>query len=373
MLSSSLKSHTVLNLIIRSGAVYAQILSVDKKGRQQVLDSEVQHVFFEEVKSSEKYMHKISATIESAVTHITERLQKSKNPNVDYVAVYYSSPWFTSDLKEFDVTSSKGSTTFTKDTMKKVLLESSKELKEEYAHNGDLKPIEQHISNVNLNGYDVVHSYGKEYLTGVVTILTTWVPRLFQENIVQLLETLLHHKKVLHFSFPYTLITTLQYNTYTRFCILDVHSEITDVIFMKDNIVESIQSVPVGTNHLLSAMNHGPFETHKEKKDFLLMMTKKYIDIQEAESHKNVCESEVLRWYESLMNIPHFKMTQDYIILAEQPFQYLFEECLSREKNMQSHKKKEETSEEEYALRQTALFWAKYTKTHPEHLHRLQK
>ena len=373
MRSSSLKNHTVLNLAIRSGSVYAQVLSVDTKGRQEVLESEVQHVFFEDIKSSKKYTDKITATVESVVTTIVERLRQDRGVDVEYVAVYYSSPWFTSDLKKFDFTPDEGHALFTKDTMKDVLLESSRELKEEYKDNEELKPIEQHISNINLNGYDLVHPYGKEYRTGMITILTTWVSQAFQEKLIDSLRTILQHKRILHFSFPYSLIATVDYDTDTRFCILDVHGEITDVIFMKDDIVESIQSIPVGTNHLLTAMNQKTFTSHKEKKDFLTMMNKKYIDLQTAETHQNTCEAEVLRWYESLMNIPYFKMTQDYIILAEQPFQYLFEECLSREKSMRSHRQIGDGIEEEYILQQTALFWKKYTKLHPEHLHRLQK
>jgi hypothetical protein len=373
MSSSSLKNHTVLNLTIRSGAIYAQVIFNDRKGNQEILQSEVQHVFFEKIKTSKKYINKITTTLDSVVGTILERLRRDNGMQVDYVAVYYSSPWFTSDLKRFDITPEEGRALFTKDTMKEVLLESSRELKEEYKSNEHLKPIEQHISNINLNGYDLVDPYGKEYLTGMVRILTTWVSQEFQEKVIQSIKVACQHTKILHFSFPYSLITTLDYDTDTRFCILDVHGEITDVIFMKDDIVESIQSIPIGTNHLLTAMNKKAFASHQEKKTFLEMMTKKYIDHQTAETHQNTCEAEVLRWYESLMNIPYFKMTQDYIILSEQPFQYLFEECLSRERGMKSHGQPGGAEGEMYILKQTALFWGKYAKLHPEHIHRLQK
>ncbi len=317
-------------------------------------------------------MEKITKTAESVVTKIVERLRVQNKVDVDYVAVFYSSPWFTSDLKRFDISPTEGQALFEKETMKEILEESARELKQEYKENEYLRPIEQHISNMNLNGYDLVDPYGKEYTTGVVTILTTWVSLAFQETLVQTLQSICQHKKILHFSFPYALIATLDYKTETRFCILDVHSEITDIIFMKDEVVESIQSIPVGTNHLLTAMNQKIFTSNQEKMNFLEMITKKYIDQQSAEVHKNICEAEVLRWYESLMNIPYFKSTYDYVILAEDPFKFLFEECLSREKSVYTHELSEE-AEGGYVLKHAALFWDKYAKTHPEHLHRLQK
>jgi len=372
MRSSSLKSHTILNVVVRSGAIYAQILSVDEKGRQRILQTEDKYVFFEDIRTSEKYMEKITKTVESVVTKIVERLRVQNKVDVDYVAVFYSSPWFTSDLKRFDISPTEGQALFEKETMKEILEESARELKQEYKENEYLRPIEQHISNMNLNGYDLVDPYGKEYTTGVVTILTTWVSLAFQETLVQTLQSICQHKKILHFSFPYALIATLDYKTETRFCILDVHSEITDIIFMKDEVVESIQSIPVGTNHLLTAMNQKIFTSNQEKMNFLEMITKKYIDQQSAEVHKNICEAEVLRWYESLMNIPYFKSTYDYVILAEDPFKFLFEECLSREKSVYTHELSEE-AEGGYVLKHAALFWDKYAKTHPEHLHRLQK
>ncbi len=373
MRSSSLKNHTVLNITIRSGAVYAQVLSVTDKGKRDVLQSETQYVFFENVKSSKKYMSMIVKSVESVSTAIVERFRVENQGDIDYVAVYYSSPWFTSDFKKFDITPEEGQALFSKDTMQEVLVESSRELKQEYKENENLKPIEQHISNVNLNGYDLINPYGKEYSTGTITILTTWVSYEFQKKIVSSLEKLCQHKRILHFSFPYTLISTLEYEVDTRFCVLDVHEEITDVIFMKNDIVESVQSVPVGSNHLLTAMNQKAFTSNQEKKKFLEMITKKYIDQQAAEVHQNKCEAEVLRWYESLMNIPYFKMTQDYIILSEEPFRMLFEDCLSREKGVQSHSISGETEDYHYVFNQTALFWEKYTKIHPQHLHRLQK
>lgn len=371
MSSSRLKKHTVLNLTIRSASIHGQVLNVDEKGRVEALQSEVQFIFFEAIKDSEEYTLKIQNTLKETVRIIVERLRQEDHKEVDYVALFYSSPWFFSDLRKFDLTPDKP-VVFSQKTMEDILLESSGELKTAYRDNQNLRPIEQHISNINLNGYDLINPYGKEYSIGSITLLTTWVPRNFQKKIIETIQGICQHTRILHFSFPYSLITTIETNSQMRFCVLDVHEEITDVIFMQNSIIESIQSVPVGTNHLLKKMNEKSFPSEKAKQDFLEMIRQKYIDQKTSDVHKNVCEAEILRWYQSLINIPYFKTTDDYIILAQEPFKGLFKECLEKEKGFEPLSE-QNTFENDHVFQQTALFWSKYTFLHPEHLHRLQK
>lgn len=367
---SSVKKHTVLNLIIRSSSVYAQVLFVDGKGRSEVLQTEITPIFLEGIKDSKEYTIKIIQEVNNTLVELNQRFRKEDGGSIDYIAVYHSSPWFSSDVRTFDVSSEKDSVVFTKDTMKSVLRESAQSLKDEYKKDGTVKPIEQHISNIQLNGYDITEPYGKKYQTGLVSLITTWVDHSFQTDVLQVLGREFPHAQILHFSFPYSLITTMDTLPETRTCILDVHGEVTDIVFVKDNIIESMQSIPVGTNHLLKSMNHDSFTSQKQQKRFLDMISKDYIDQKASEEHKNVCEAEVLKWYESLINVPYFKVSESYVILTEEPFRSFFEECLQKQKGIEIQQNIDVQS---YVFESTGKFWIRYTQTHPKHLHRLQK
>lgn len=373
MASARIKNHTVLSLIIRSGSVHARISSVSEKRGHETIRTHIENVFLSNVQDSKGYIKKIQDAVKNVLQTIAEEARKEDGcTEVDYIAVYYSSPWFTSDFLTFPIGNGETHEIFSKETMSEVLRQSGEILHSEYQDNKKLKPIEQHISTINLNGYDVTKPYGKSFLTGEISLLATWISQEFQENIIKTIMQVCQHGRILHFSFPYALISSLEHKSEARFCILDVHSEITDMIFMKNSIVEKIESVPVGTNHLLKKMNHGTFSDEQAKKDFLNQLYKKYLDPAMVEEQKNVCEAEILRWYESLMNVPFFKVTDDYIILADQPFQFLFQQCLEKEKGIPSLYQGEDV-EKEHVFSQTDLFWLKYIHHYPEHLERLQK
>ncbi len=371
MSSSRLKNHTVLTVIIRSGSIHARVFSVDKKGGHIIHKTHIEQVYLGNVENSDQYTEKVELTVKNLTQNIVEEVRGDEGPEIDFVAVFYSSPWFTSEFRSYPL-DPEIATEFTKDTMKEILIESSKTLKDEYKENTELKPIEQHISTISLNGYNITDPYGKVYTSGSVDILTTWVSKKFQDTIISAVKVACQHSKILHFSFPYILMTTLDHKTETRFCVLDVHSEITDIIFMKNSIVETIESVPVGTNHLLKAMNQDSFGSAQDKRDFLEQLNKKYLDPSSVSSQKKVCEAEILRWYESLMNVQNFNTTESYTILAEQPFRFLFEQCLEKEKGVRSLYLNGDV-EENHIFGQTDIFWHNYIELHPEHLERLQK
>jgi hypothetical protein len=217
------------------------------------------------IKNSEHLTKRVLKLISEVTEHLSRDIGGSKVDKVEYIL---SSPWIISKLKtvkvdfdkETEITQSIMSDIIKKETVGKVT-------------NTDTKAIEQKIFEIRLNGYPAVLVEGKKAHTLEVSLSTSFGSVSFLDKVHDVVVRHIRHKKSsLHSSL------LLQYKALreilkdkSEFIYVHVHSELTDMIIVKDGLCKHIASFPFGIQTILRKVSSGTKETI-ESSDSLLSL-----------------------------------------------------------------------------------------------------
>lgn len=116
---------------------------------------------------------------------------------------------------------------------------------------------EQQLSHILLNGYETTDPYGKKVQSLELTLHVTLIPKIVSERFTGILRRSYGNRKIQVTTGSYAAFVVLRDNgTMAPDClIVDVGEEVTDVAFVKNNLLVSQQSFPVGTYELYRALS----------------------------------------------------------------------------------------------------------------------
>lgn len=204
-------------------------------------------------------------TIHDAFFSVSENLKKSSSKTPDLALCVFSSPWYVSQTRVIRI---KREAPFrvTEQLVKKIIEEEKKNFKKTWRGTAWKEKnegvfFEQVAIKTILNGYDVNNPFGKNVLNMELYAYLSFGSDFIKESIKENILNYIKPDNVYMHSFPFVLFSVLKYlaDTKNGFLLVDISGEITDVFYVKNNIIKEVSSFPKGENffarRLASALN----------------------------------------------------------------------------------------------------------------------
>ena len=304
----------ILFLIIRSGSITGLLSSYNQKTGKEYFEIKKDIVFDvnHEYKSFDKETYKaLEFVMETCVN------KNLKLPLPDKVVCIYSSPWFDSQISEYDIPERK----------KGFSYKSLKDIVEDASNlDDDVVLIEQQIESVILNGYRTNNPEGQKYSEGSVTLLTSWITKDTKEGIEAVIHRVLSDREIQHMTLPH-IVKAVTGSHNPSYHLLDIHGEATDIINVQDDNIDSTGSIPIGVHHLIRSVQKDNQEYHEayEEFDHILRGVKDPIASREEKINIRMILS---RWVDLLNKIPDFKENNNIVLISQNNTEKLFRDAL---------------------------------------------
>lgn len=230
---------------VGSGSVGAAGISLHKGGKPRI--DYTKRIFFT---PKERVQAKTLETETlNAIKEIAADLRK-EGKHAEKVALVLASPWYNSQTKIVSIEKDEPFTVTNSFIDEIIETETSRILEKQ---DDDMKLIESSVANIKINGYSTFAPQGKAADKIDLSLYVSFGPASFLEKIEEEIEKSFSVKNILHDSFPFVAISTIQriFHSDKDFIFIDIASEITDLVVVKDGSIIGTASFPVGINTLI--------------------------------------------------------------------------------------------------------------------------
>ena len=235
---------------IGSASVGGLLLQKEKDKIPQVLHSIRKPVDFSREMTSLRTWQAMHNTFVS----VSDALKKASYGTPDKALCVFSSPWYVSQTRIVRVKREK-SFKVTRQFVDKIISDEKKSFEKMWQgtvwkEQNASTFFENSVIKTALNGYDVPDPYDKDVLSLELYAYFSLGVDFIEENIKK---DILHHIKphdVHMHSFPFIFFNVLKHIADARngFLFVDISGEITDIFFVKNNVLEEVNSFPKGEN-----------------------------------------------------------------------------------------------------------------------------
>ena len=285
------KEVTSIILDIQSGLVRGALV-LDREGEPSKITCVVTKSISGKsiIVNSEHLVKKMLKLIAEVVEHLSR--DNGKN-SISHISYTFSPPWISSKLKTVKINYGK-ETEITTDILEGVIKD---ELKNTVSSE-DMRPIEQKIFEVRLNGYPAVLFQGKKAHTLEVSLSTSFGSGQFLDKIYTTVSRYVHVKKHnLHSALlmQYIALQEVLKNK-NEYLYIHVHSELTDIIAVKDGLCKHIVSFPFGIKTVLRKVAIGSNESVETSDSLLSLFQGDKLSEKEKENMQNIVQPLVQEW-----------------------------------------------------------------------------
>ncbi len=230
---------------IGSGSVSGGLIKFTEESGVDIIHYEKEIFTYQEKIDVSKHLE----YMEKALTTLAGKI-KIEGKIVDRAFYMFSSPWSISQTKVIKIKESK-SIKITHEYINRVIDEQEKKYQTEISQAG--KIIEKKIIQVKINGYVINNYLNKVTKDLEIAVFFTAVPGEILQVVDQAVSKTFHVKNIWCHSLALSLLTNIR-NLFPQkpdFIYLDVSEEITDIGIVKDNIMISSASLPLGRNDFI--------------------------------------------------------------------------------------------------------------------------
>lgn len=204
--------------------------------------------------SQENILMNQETALASAIDTLAKKLQKNNLTKINRVFYLFSSPWSISQTKTIRIKEFKPFKV-THEYLDRLVSEQEEKFQTEIAVHGRI--IEKKIIQVKINGYTVNQIENKLANDLELSVFSTVVP----EKVLNLIETAVAKTFVVKQSWYHS--SALAVFSVVRdlfpqqedFIQLDLTEELTDLAIIKDGLIMSLASIPLGRNHFIRALS----------------------------------------------------------------------------------------------------------------------
>ena len=183
------------------------------------------------------------------------------NTKVENAHIVFSSPWYISKVA-LNKESKDKSVILDRKFFDGILDAEEKKFENEVLSSekihmlGDIHAVEREMLQVELNGYPTSEPLMKMATSISTSVLTSLVSHDFFSKIASKIENAFHTRKVYAHSFPFSAWSALKElpSHESDYVILDIAGEMTDVVLVKNKVMEKIYSVELGRNTLIRSL-----------------------------------------------------------------------------------------------------------------------
>ncbi|HEU5114737.1 MAG TPA: hypothetical protein VFT82_03150 [Candidatus Paceibacterota bacterium] len=221
---------------------------------------------------------------------------------VKRVFYVFSSPWAVTETKVATI-KEKESFTFTRDRVDRIIEAEEKAFEKEMAGGDEsalkgLRAIERHVIDIRLNGYEVADPYGKKARFADVTFLTSLVPEALLEKISDISVKTYHPRDTRSYSFVLASFSVIRdvFHEEKDFIFLDIGSEISDVTVVKNGLIASTASFPLGRHFIVRKVKKALGATAAEAASLIRAYEADAADKATAEKLKPILDAAAEEW-----------------------------------------------------------------------------
>jgi len=235
---------------IGSGSVSGGVVRFTEAPGENVTFYAKENITFQEEIDISKHLD----LMKSALTTLASKIQKGGPKKIDRVFYIFSSPWSVSQTKVIKIKENKAFK-ITESYLNNIIEEQEKNFQTEIAKTG--KIIEKKIIQVKINGYLVNDFYNKTTKELELSVFFTVVP----ENILNTVEDAVSKTFIPGEVWCHSLILATQsvindlFPQKEDFISMEVSEEITDISIVKNNVMISSASIPLGRNDFMRALS----------------------------------------------------------------------------------------------------------------------
>jgi hypothetical protein len=245
----------VLKLIVdfRSSSIGGALVVHEENKDPIIIYSTRNYIFLDKLDNTEIFFNKIISGLDKVLDSvekegIKKNAQKFSENFVSEVWCAFSSPWYKSKIKNFEINNGK-STKFTDSVLNKVLKNESETDKK----TTDETSIEKKIVSVCMNGYEVAEPFGKEANQILVSFYSSVIATKTIDVIKKRISDKFSTNNIKICTHPMTIISVIRkfFHSVSDFVFVDIGGETTDIGLFRGGKLEDLVTIPAGTHHFL--------------------------------------------------------------------------------------------------------------------------
>jgi hypothetical protein len=215
---------------------------------------------------------------------------------IDTIHYILSSPWIFSDFKSEKVNFEK-ETKINHGMVDNLL----KKQMERTKLSPDIQHVEIKVCEVRLNGYVMENFEGKTAKNLEVFFYNSYGSKAFFDKLTVLVQKMIHIKNHEYHSALLLQYSALRLVNTTRedYLYIHVHSELTDVVAVKNGLCKHISSFPFGTTSLLRKISEITNQSLEASDSLLTLYQNDKLEEKEKEKMKAIIDPLLIKWNES--------------------------------------------------------------------------
>lgn len=269
-----------------------------------------------------------------------------KGRKLSHVVVSFSSPWFI--LKTKNIHLSKDdifvvTKNFINDITQKEEELFKRELLDSYSSNkeDEFVVIEKSVVHTKINGYVVPDIIGRKTKDFDVSVLVSAITKNIEDKVTNLIfkQTHVPKENIIIHSFPLILFSTIRdsFENEANFILINIDSEITDIILVDNHTITSVVSFPFGKNTIIRHLaNSFKISPEIAESQLVIYMSKK-IEDSTLDSTENLLRDLEKEWSvyfeDALVNLsPNMNWPKKTFVMADKNVASIFVDFLSLQK-----------------------------------------
>jgi predicted transcriptional regulator len=208
----------------------------------------------------------------------TNEINKEIVKKIDSIYCVFASPWYESKIENF-ISKQEKKVKFTKDFLdKKLKIEKFKDPKK--------AAIEDQIISINLNGYDTLDPFGKDFKEARVSFYRGIIDRKVEKYLENKFKDNFKVKEVKFHTHPFTILNVLKNNFHSvnDFCLFDIGGNISEISFYRDGVYKKNISIPKGFNFLINKIIEKDNSTRQNALSKIKLLSEKQLVTDDKEN-----------------------------------------------------------------------------------------
>ena len=200
----------------------------------------------------QKIQRSLHKTFERTIAALKRRMPKDwKRP--DATIIIFSSPYYISQNKVIRFSKPKPFE-ITEKILEEIVVDEIESFKKKWeTEHQPVEILEQEEMKINLNGYQIKKPIGKHALSAEISLHMSLGIKVIQDRLRECIAHSFGAMPLLFRSFPFVAFNTLKdiVDISRDLLVIDISGEITDLMKIKDGILEEVISFPFGENILV--------------------------------------------------------------------------------------------------------------------------
>ncbi len=245
----------ILKLIIdiRSSSIGGALVVHEENKEPLIIYSTRNYIFLDKLENLDTFFTKILSGLDKVLENIEKEgikrnAVKFSDNHVSEVWCAFSSPWYKSKIKNFEINDGKP-VKFTSKLLNHVLEQEAESNKKDI----DEVSIEKKIISVFMNDYEIANPFEKIADKIMVSFYSSNIATKTELAVKDRISSKFNTNNIKFCSHPLVIISVIKklFHSVSDFLFIDVGGETTDIGLLRAGKLEDLITIPVGTHHFL--------------------------------------------------------------------------------------------------------------------------